>query len=104
MSDPGGAEARPAAGLDRAAVWQRLGAPSDQVGSVNDPRTQSEYGCDWNEKWIWRAGGEIVRVALFDRYDLQGIFRMDPDGSVVAEPVHAVGEQADPETEASGGS
>jgi len=41
--------------LDRARVWKCLGAPADQEGSVNDPRTQIEHGVTWNEKWIYRV-------------------------------------------------
>jgi hypothetical protein len=29
---------------DRGSVWKRLGAPTDQQGSVNDPRTPVEPG------------------------------------------------------------
>ncbi len=72
--------------LDRGSVWKHLGAPTDQVGSVNDPRTQEEYGVKWNEKWIYRDpegdGGD--RVVLWNRYDLLGVFRVKPDGT--AEP------------------
>jgi hypothetical protein len=73
-------------GPTRAAVWKRLGAPTDQIGSVNEPRTHEEYGVRWNEKWIYRAENsqEIERVVLWYRYDFQGAFRVKPDGS--AEP------------------
>ena len=73
--------------LDRGEVWKRLGAPIDQVGSVNDPRTQEEFGVTWNEKWIYRAanGKSVERVVLWNRYDLVGIFRLTPDGSAEAE-------------------
>ncbi|MCC6640501.1 MAG: hypothetical protein IT386_04960 [Deltaproteobacteria bacterium] len=69
--------------LDRATVWRRLGEPTDQVGSVNDPRTGTEYGVRWNEKWIYRAteGETIERVVLWHRYDFQGAFRISADGS-----------------------
>ncbi len=72
--------------LDRGEVWKRLGAPIDQVGSVNDPRTQEEFGVTWNEKWIYRAanGKSVERVVLWNRYDLVGIFRLTPDGSAEA--------------------
>jgi hypothetical protein len=72
---------------DRGAVWKQLGAPTDQLGSVNDPRTSEEYGVVWNEKWLYRGGdGETVeRVVLWNRYDLVGVFRVAPDGSVEAE-------------------
>jgi hypothetical protein len=73
--------------LDRARVWKCLGAPADQEGSVNDPRTQIEHGVKWNEKWIYRAedGKSVERVVLWDRYDLVGVFRVEPDGSAEAE-------------------
>ena len=69
--------------LDRGRVWKLLGAPTDQVGSANDPRTHEEHGVKWNEKWIYRAGdGESVeRVVLWNRYDLVGAFQLRPDGS-----------------------
>jgi hypothetical protein len=73
--------------LDRGRAWKLFGAPTDQLGSVNDPRTHEEYGVSWNEKWVYRGGdGEAVeRVVLWDRYDLVGAFRVGPDGS--AEPI-----------------
>ena len=73
--------------LDRDRVWKQLGAPADQEGSVNDPRTQIEHGVKWNEKWIYRAedGKSVERVVLWNRYDLVGIFRVEPDGSAEAE-------------------
>ena len=72
---------------DRGQVWKQLGAPTDQLGSVNDPRTSEEYGVCWNEKWLYLAGdGETVeRVVLWNRYDLVGVFRVASDGSVEAE-------------------
>jgi hypothetical protein len=73
--------------LDRARVWKQLGAPADQEGSVNDPRTQLEHGVTWNEKWIYRGedGKSVERVVFWNRYDLVGIFRVKPDGSAEAE-------------------
>jgi hypothetical protein len=75
--------------LDRGAVWKRLGAPTDQVGSVNDPRTHEEHGVRWNEKWIYRdpEGEGWDRVVLWKRYDLMGVFRLSPDGSAEPEPL-----------------
>ena len=70
-------------------VWKRLGAPTDQLGSVNDPRTHDEYGVRWNEKWVYRDGREVTRVVLWHRYDLLGVFRIRPDGSAEAEPLPA---------------
>lgn len=72
--------------LSRAQVWKMLGEPAAQIGSVNDPRTTQEYGCTWNEKWTYCASGgrETERVVLWNRYDLQGVFRVKSDGS--AEP------------------
>jgi hypothetical protein len=68
-------------------VSKLFGAPTDQVGSVNDPRTHDENGVLWNEKWIYRDGLEITRVVLWHRYDLLGVFRIRSDGSAEAEPM-----------------
>jgi len=72
--------------LDRGSVWRLLGAPSDQEGSVNDPRTRELAGRRYNEKWLYRSedGQTLERVVLWLRYDLVGVFRFLPDGS--AEP------------------
>ena len=71
----------------RRELWALLGAPTDQVGSVNDPRTHEECGVRWNEKWIYRSGGAIERVVLWNRYDFLGVFRVKPDGSAEPEPL-----------------
>ena len=80
-------------GVDRGRgrVWALLGAPTDQVGSVNDPRMQEDQGLGWNEKWVYRAdrGDEIERVVLWNRYDLVGVFRVKPDGTLEPEPLPA---------------
>jgi hypothetical protein len=75
--------------IDRATVWERLGAPTDQVGSVNDPRTRREHGVAWNEKWIYRAthGEAPEHVVLWHRYDFVGAFRVRPDGGLEPEPL-----------------
>ena len=73
----------------RKQVWALLGAPTDQVGSVNDPRTHEDHGVRWNEKWIYRDGREIVRVVLWNRYDFLGAFRVKPDGSMEPESLPA---------------
>ncbi len=71
----------------RADVARLLGGATEQIGSVNDPRTQVEHGVTWNEKWIYRAedGKSVERVVLWNRYDLIGIYRVKPDGSAEAE-------------------
>jgi hypothetical protein len=73
--------------LDRARAWKHFGAPTDQVGSVNDPRLREEYGVRWNEKWIYvgEDGRSVERVVLWNRYDLAGAFHIRPDGT--AEPL-----------------
>jgi hypothetical protein len=73
--------------LDRGRVWKLFGAPTDQVGSVNDPRTGEEHGVKWNEKWIYHGedGEAVEQVVLWHRYDLVGAFRLRTDGS--AEPI-----------------
>ena len=75
--------------LDRGRVWELLGAPTDQEGSVNDPRLREEHGVRFNEKWIYRGedGTSIERVVLWNRYDLAGAFRLRPDGSAEPEPL-----------------
>ncbi len=82
---------------DRGHVWHLLGEPADQVGSVNDPRTTREHEVSWNEKWIYVSHdpdrhGEIERIVLWNRYDLTGIFRLNPDGSVEPEALPEQGE------------
>jgi hypothetical protein len=73
--------------LDRGRVWELFGEPTDQEGSVNDPRTRVEAGVRWNEKWIYRGedGRSVERVVLWHRYDLAGVFRVGPDGSLEPE-------------------
>jgi hypothetical protein len=75
--------------LDRGRAWKLLGPPTDQVGSVNDPRTRVEYGVRWNEKWIYRGedGESIERVVLWNRYDFVGAFRIAADGSAEPEKI-----------------
>ena len=74
-------------GLDRGAVWKKLGAPTEQLGSVNDPRTSEEHGHRWNEKWVYlgQDSGQVERIVLWNRYDLLGVFRVNADGSVETE-------------------
>jgi len=77
----------PAPGPTRGMVWKLLGAPTDQIGSVNEPRTHLENGVRWNEKWVYRAehSQEVERVVLWHRYDFLGVFRVKPDGSTEPE-------------------
>ncbi len=73
--------------LDRGQLWKLFGAPTDQEGSVNDPRSHEEHGVRWNEKWIYRGedGESIERLVLWHRYDLVGVFRVRADGTAEAE-------------------
>lgn len=74
--------------IDRGRVWKLLGAPTDQLGSVNDPRTHEEHGMKWNEKWVYRGDdGDETRIVLWNRYDFLGAFRVAPDGSAEPEPL-----------------
>ena len=63
----------------REQVWRELGAPADQVGSVNDPRTHQDFGRKWNEKWIYldEDGRSVEKIVLWLRYDLVGAFAAD---------------------------
>ena len=74
---------------DRAAVSKQLGLPTDQMGSVNDPRTSEDFGVKWNEMWRYRDpdGEGFDRVVLWNRYDFQGLFRIKPDGTAEPEPL-----------------
>jgi hypothetical protein len=74
--------------LDRARAWELFGAPTDQEGSVNDPRTREAFGVRYNEKWTYldRDGRRVERIVLWNRYDLVGVFRLKPDGSAEPEP------------------
>lgn len=74
--------------MTRAEVWRLLGAPQDQIGSANEPRSVEEHGVSWNEKWVHRdARDRIERVVLWNRYDLVGVFRVGEDGSWHPEPL-----------------
>ena len=55
--------------LDRGPAWKQLGAPTDQEGSVHDPRTPAEFGVPWHEKWIslGQDGQSVERVVLWNR-------------------------------------
>ena len=78
-------------GVGRGDVARRLGAPTDQQGSVNDPRTTEELGVKWNEKWIYRDPERkgFDRVVLWHRYDLLGVWRLSRDGAATPEALPA---------------
>ncbi len=73
--------------ISRDRVWRELGAPTDQVGSVNDPRTREDFGRKWNEKWIYLdpERGKIAKIVLWLRYDLVGAFASDGTPLAVCE-------------------
>ncbi len=73
--------------VGRGEVARRLGEPTDQQGSVNDPRTTEELGVKWNEKWIYRDPERIGfdRFVLWHRYDLLGVWRISRDGVATPE-------------------
>jgi hypothetical protein len=73
--------------LTRGELARRFGSPTDQVGSVNDPRSFEDFGVKWNEKWIYRdpEGAGYDRIVLWYRYDLQGAWQLAPDGAAVPE-------------------
>ena len=75
--------------LDRGQVAKRFGAPTDQVGSVNDPRTSEDHGVKWNEMWVYEdpEGQGFDRVVLWNRYDLLGVWRVFPGGRAEPEPL-----------------
>jgi hypothetical protein len=63
----------------REQVWKELGAPTEQIGSVNDPRKHEDFGLKWNEKWIYldEDGARMEKVVLWLRYDFVGAFAVD---------------------------
>jgi len=73
--------------VDRGTVWKVLGAPDEQIGSVNEPRTREDHGVVWNEKWVYCGpdGRSVVRAVLWNRYDLAGVFAIREDGSAELE-------------------
>jgi hypothetical protein len=73
--------------ITHADVRERFGLPTEQVGSVNDPRTHEEHGVRWNEKWIWLLPDGAKRLVYWHRYDFRGAFIEAVDGGVRPEPV-----------------
>jgi len=69
-------------GIDHAAVRERFGLPTEQIGSVNDPRTREENGVRWNEKWVWLLPHGERRIVYWHRYDFRGAVVEEPDGTV----------------------
>jgi len=72
--------------VDRGRAWEVFGAPNEQLGSVNDPRSHVEHGVRWNEKWVYlrEDGSGPGRLLLWYRYDLVGAFAIGPEGEVEA--------------------
>ncbi len=67
--------------------WVELfGTPTEQEGSVNEPRAKVDAGVRWNEKWTYREVGRRDRIVLWYRYDLVGVFRVEEDGRWTADP------------------
>ena len=75
--------------IDRGRAWDLFGAPNEQQGSVNDPRSHVEHGVRWNEKWVYLSedGSRPARLLLWHRYDLVGAFEIGPEGAVGALPL-----------------
>lgn len=61
--------------LSREQAWEKWGPPTEQVGSVNDPRSDVENGLRWNEQWVYRDGRTraVVRRVLWHRYDFVAV-------------------------------
>ena len=65
----------PPAGFTREQAWAEWGAPTEQIGSVNDPRSDVAGGLRWNELWIYHdvCSGLLVRRVLWHRYDFVAV-------------------------------
>lgn len=70
---------------DRGQVAKVWGFPTEQIGSVNDPRDHEECGVTWNEKWVYQFGDGSERWVFWRRYDFVGAFRTEKDGSCAVE-------------------
>jgi len=68
--------------ITHAEVRERFGLPTEQIGSVNDPRTREENGVRWNEKWVYLLPGGARRVVYWHRYDFRGVMLESPDGAL----------------------
>lgn len=71
-------------------IVKRFGTPDETVGSLNDPRLQSESGLRFNEKWIYRnpcgeASRPRERIVYWQRYDFLAAFRVEQDGRRIPE-------------------
>jgi len=62
------------------------GTPTEQEGSVNEPRTKVDAGLRWNEKWIYRGEPGPDRILLWYRYDLVGVFLVEENGRWIPDP------------------
>jgi len=89
MSSEARSDAAGPAKIARGEVWKLLGAPHEQVGSVNDPRTFEDHGVKWNEKWVYldESGERVERLVFWYRYDFLGVFRIGEDGGAEPEPL-----------------
>ena len=68
-------------------VRDRFGQCDDWEGSVNDPRTYTEHGIRYNEKWIYYLASGEKRLVYWYRYACRGVLIEAPDGSVREESI-----------------
>ena len=58
-----------ASAFGHADARERWGMPDAWEGSVNDPRTRSEHGIRFNEKWVYSLPDGARRIVYWHRYD-----------------------------------
>ena len=76
-----------ASALRHADARERWGMPDAWEGSVNDPRTRSEHGILFNEKWVYSLPDGGRRLVYWHRYDCRGVLVETAAGEVREDPV-----------------
>ena len=71
-------------------VVHLFGTPDETLGSVNEPRLQTEHGVEFNEKWTYHCPPNEptrprARVIYWQRYDFVASLRIEQDGHIVRE-------------------
>lgn len=78
--------------VTRNEIVRLFGTPDETVGSVNEARSRSEHGVEFNEKWTYRRPRNEPtrpreRVIYWRRYDFVASARVEQSGQWVQESV-----------------